>query len=79
MLALLFFISALLIPKLDNYIELLKNPTIYNKLSAPLIEYTEKMVGVYQRMEVNAGLILNASSQIRKSCFLKIHFLKLFQ
>ena len=42
MLALLFFISALLIPKLDNYIELLKNPTIYNKLSAPLIEYTEK-------------------------------------
>ncbi len=38
----LFFMAILLIPKLENYKEVVLNPTIYNNVSAPTIEYVEK-------------------------------------
>ncbi len=38
----LFFMAILLIPKLENYKEVVLNPTIYNNVSAPTIEYAEK-------------------------------------
>jgi hypothetical protein len=34
--------AILLIPKLENYKEVVLNPTIYNNVSAPTIEYAEK-------------------------------------
>ncbi len=38
----LFFIAVFLIPKLENYIALATNPTIYNNVSVPVVEYIEK-------------------------------------